>query len=358
MIDVVREWVLSTLQSPVAGWGLAIFLICAYAIKRVSETVSALQIIKSRILIPFANKFKFKKLEKAAIKSDIEGNLNKAVKDIENELPQSWIEPLSIKWVDSEDKNEFMKDNQAVIRLKPLEAEVSNFSRAVYFYFKNSFFPYTRSALPKSHFEAATLQFSRRVIRQSKSEALSEFEEAILEPTIRRMNNVANYLERLESIDERGLFTGVFLREVHEIASKARFTTQRKNLGSEFTRVLRHLEEFLQEYHSKERVTDYKWNRQGPVCSYGLILVAQSNKAAQGLINGYVHRAQDRANDKIDHLYVFGAEEERKFTKEVINSIVGKVPQYELTEVFDLHRDYRGKPGGTGALFVISDSQN
>ena len=127
-----------------------------------------------------------------------------------------------------------------------------------------------------------------------------------------------------------------------------------KDIGTEFSEVLKHLEDFLEQFDSEEHiVADSSWVRKGAINSYGLLLVAHPIKAADGTTKAYINRAKERAEKKIHHLYVFGTQEEAAFVKKVIKGIQEVVDDYELQEEFTLHRDYRGDKGGHGALFAL-----
>ena len=339
-------------QHPLWGWWVSLVILFGIVIVWLSNTVSAWQVVKSNILIPLANLFKFKILVRAAIKSDVEGRINQVVDQISMELPKGWATPLSIKWVQNESKDTFFKDNKIVLRIKPLNREDKNFANALYLYIKSSFFPSTKSVLKKAHYEATTLQFCRRIIKQNKPSSNQEFEDDVMEPLVNKNNIILKYLDRLDGIDDRGLFTGIFIREIHAIAKKIKFKANRSDIGSEFTNVLIHLESFLDEL-SKGDVKESHWYRQGSVDSYGLLLVAHPVKAASGSTQGYINRAKKCAESKINHLYVFGTKGESGFVKEVVRAISIKVFEYELIEEFKLHKDYRGEKGGHGAMFRL-----
>ena len=94
------------------------------------------------------------------------------------------------------------------------------------------------------------------------------------------------------------------------------------------------------------------WYRVGPATSYAFLLVARPDH--QGA-RPYINRAQDRLTQNIERLYVMGAKEQEPFARYVISEIA-KLPNYQLVEIFNVNKDYRGSQGGVGALFVISQT--
>jgi hypothetical protein len=340
---------------PLLGWAVSFLIIVVLVLSHLSNTIDSLQSIKSKLLIPLANKLKHKKLVKAAIKSDVESGINTVIDDINQEMPKGWVKPLKISWVRKESRETFINEGNIVIKVEPLDKEDRNFVNALYFYSKNCFFPTTKSVIEETQYEATVMQFCRRIVHQSKPSYESAFNDDILEPAILKRKKIPEYMERLEVIDQRGFFTGVFIREVHNIAKLVRFSSKRSSMGSEFSEVLKHLEEFLGELVSPEvnSISDGKWDRQGSIASYGLILVAHPSKAASGAIKGYINRVKERSNKNIEHLYVFGATSESEFVKEVVEEIKKDAFGYKLIEEFSLNKDYRGEKGGRGALFIL-----
>ena len=128
----------------------------------------------------------------------------------------------------------------------------------------------------------------------------------------------------------------------------------RAQMGQELNEVLKHLEEFVRKYQESAaqrtpRIDEHLWTRQGAVSTYGLLLVAHPLKA-QGGIGQYVTRAQNRFNENVTRLYVLGAGNENRFAEQVITAIKNQTG-YTLVERFELYKDYRGEPGGVGAVF-------
>jgi hypothetical protein len=89
------------------------------------------------------------------------------------------------------------------------------------------------------------------------------------------------------------------------------------------------------------------WYRKGEANSYGFLLVAQPFHFS---INPYLKRAREHYSNGIERLYVMGANQEKRFVKRVIKRIVNET-SYNLLELFELHKDYRGESGGIGAMF-------
>ena len=347
---------------PLLGWIIAFGILLLFVFSSVADLIPKLGVIKADLLLPIAKRFRFHKLVKAATKADIQNNVNAVVRRLSHELPKDWIRDMAIKWVELEGKDDLFNDDEAVIRMRPLENQDLNFLTATYYFFKKSFFPKTRDVIPQTYRDASVLFTTRRVVDEQKDKLKTLYEDKLLEPAIEKDKKIITVLEKYGEIDDHGFFTGTFLREIHAVASEARFNKLRFQMSKETHDILAHIEEFMGHYKSKLadknfEMPDKLWSRIGPVTHYGFLLVAHPIKAAFGA-DAYINRVKEKLVEGVDRLYVFGTAQEREFAIMVINSICGQVPKYKLVERFLPSKDYRGEIGGVGALFIKRDNSS
>ena len=310
--------------------------------------ISKLTNLKSVILGFVSQRIKHKKLEKLAIKSKIEDAINDTVSDLIDELPKGWINKVSIVWV-REKSASTIEDNEIILRIKPLESQDFNLVNGVYFFFTQSLFPTTKEVIPNNIQKAAALQFSKRTISNKHPYLIPKFEQEILDEEVLIDSTILNYYSNYDQLDYQGYFSGVLLREVSDVAKKSRYTQIRNQMEEEIESILDHLIDFQNQYGTFHD----DWCRFGPVNSYALMLVA---KPSHKSVSPYVTRAKERINQGIDRLYVLGCNQERRFVRKVIDSIM-KIPEYKLVEMYSLHRDYRGEDNGIGALLINTNKQ-
>ncbi len=325
------------------------------------NTIPNIEIFKSKIYLPLVKKRAFKRLTKQAIKADIRGNVNSAVLKLKNEFPSGWLKPMEIEWVQYGDRKDFLNDNEIVIRIRPLEDQKINFINALYCFLKKSFFPKNKKVIPESYLEASVLFTSNKILKNQKPELIDLFNDYVLEPEVDKNEKILRILERYNKIDERGFFSGTFIREVHAVASEVKLTSLRNKMRQEVNEIIKHIEDFIKHYDEGLKQSKWRntipaemWSRLGPVTNYGFLLIAMPIKASQGskAIQGFVNRAKKDLKINVKRLYVFGTDSEKHFAKRVIHTISREVPEYKLIEEFNLSNDYRGNPGGIGALFV------
>ena len=328
-------------------------------IKLLFELIPQLGRLKSDFWRWIAGKWKGRKLIKNAIASDIETHVNEVVADLQNELPTGWIKRASIKWI-TEIKDSDLEEGEMILRIRPLENQDQNFLSGVYAFFTRALFPRTKEVIPANARKAAVLRIAYRTITEKKPFLKQSFEDSFLETAVRDDPSVATYLGRYDRLDQKGFFTGSFLREIHEIATRARFHELRGRMNQEIDEILTHIEGFITNlerpigntHAPRATIPPGGWYRVGPATSYAFLLVARPEH--QG-VRPYINRAQERSAQNIERLYVMGAKEQEPFARYVISEIA-KLPNYKLVEIFNVNKDYRGTQGGIGALFVISQT--
>ena len=341
---------------PILWFWIAAALLLIWILKILSDSIPQLEIIKSKIVTPLAQWVRHRLLVKAAIKSDIQGHVNRELQLIKKELPFGWIKEMEINWIANESRDDLLNSGETIIRLRPLADQDRNFVNATHQFLKRSFFPKTGAVIPALHRDASVLYISAKIAKRRGPQAQSAFEDFILEPAIQRTKAIPKIIEAYDEIDRRGFFTGAFLRELHEVAGEVRLTSMRASVGGEATAILKHVRDFIKAFDSDDQIPSAGWYNIGPVSRYGLLLVAHPGKTPDGP-DPYVNRAREKLNQGAKRLYIFGAGQESSFAGSVINAVQIQIPDWKLVEQFETSFDYRGNHGGVGALFVIQSNE-
>jgi len=357
ILDPLGTSVFSFIQNnPFLWFAIAALFVVLFILKALAELIPQIEIFWSKLIRPIAETYKHRSLVKAAAKSDIVGHVNKELVKLRAELPKGWVPDLQVKWVTVENKRKFLDEDEMVLRIRPLENQEKNFVNTTYYFLRKNFFPKTRGIIPRGHQTASVLYVAKKVINNRTPEAISIFEDTILEPAVRADLSIPALFDDYEKLDQRGFYTGTFLRELQEVAKEVRFTTQRRNISQEASSILRHIKDFMGPLGEHRPIPNPMWSQIGPVSSYGLLLVARPESAFRGDVTPFVNRAKERFAQGAQRLYVFGANQEADFVRKVIAAIEQQVPEYYLTETFSLSSDYRGEKQGLGALFINRQS--
>jgi hypothetical protein len=341
-------------SNPFVWFSLFAVLAIGIALNWLANFIPQLDVLKAKVLLPLARKYRQRKLAKSAIKSDIRGHVNREIAKMRAFLPEGWACDIDVNWVESEEPTTFMDDNRIVVRIRPVEDQDKNFVNATYHFLRTSFFPKTQAVVPKPHYEASVLYVCRKVAEGRNGEAKTFFEDHVMEPMIQRHRSIPTHLDDYALLDAKGFFTGTFLRELHLMAIGARFTGARNDMTQETSGMVKHIKEFIEAYEASrsggDDIPTTAWYKEGTVANYALLLVANPVKTEHG-VDAYINRARERFQSGTKRLYVFGANSEKRFADAVIAGIEGTVENIRLVERFQTSFDYRGSVSGVGAVF-------
>jgi len=327
----------------------AITVVLAF-IKLLFEVIPKLNSFRADAYSAISRKIRHKNLEKRAIASDIENVVNNSVAYFRSELPAGWVRRVRIQWVQSESSDD-LEEGELILRMRPLENQDTNLMNGIYYFFTEALFPRVKEVIPRIPRKAAVLQLSRRAILRNHPYVTREFEKGYLDPAIKEEPDTAYYLGRYETLDQRGFFTSVFIREVADLADRVRYSEKRSQITDDLTAILEHIVTFIQS--SPDAPDDDLWYRRSGTSSYGFLLVARPLSRRTEI---YVKRANYHIQNNVSRLYVLGANQEKAFVKRVIKHIANRT-RYTLVELFESNRDYRGEAGGICAIFDLTASQ-
>jgi hypothetical protein len=318
-------------------------------IKLLFDIVPKLNSLKSTVYKFFATRLKHRTLEKRAIASNIEEVVNNSVLFLKNELPKGWINKAKIDWV-REEPPEALEEGELIIRLKPFDDQDQNLMNGIYYFFTKVLFPGIKDVIPALPRRAAVLQLSKRTISKNHPYIMTEFEKRYLDSAISVEEDIAYYLGHYDNMDSRGYFTGVFIREVADMATRLRYSHLRPKITNELREITNHISNFSLDFPHH---TEGQWYRKNDLSSYGFLLVAKPVQWRR--VDTYVNKAHNFANNGIERLYVLGADQEKTFVQSVINAIVNRT-EYHLSDILEQNLDYRGERGGICAIFTLTST--
>lgn len=302
----------------------------------------------------------FKKIKRAAVEFDIVTPLNELINDISNELPNSWVKPVSFKWVRKESKEHFIKDGKIVLRIRPKEHQENNFLTAILYYFKGIIFPGTKDIIPKIIQNSSSLYLAQRTVAKRSEKLEDIFEEEYLNPTIKKNAEISEYIEKFQQLDCGGLYTSTYFREMQEFAKISRLTEMRDKIIDESDEIIDHCLAFInhirlpKKQKKKLRESDFDtekiFTHSGRAFKFSFLAVARPHHFGA---SDYIYRVEKKIENGADRIYVVGAGNEVTFTNDVIDTLQEKVKGIKLIHRFNQYRDYRGDYGGIGAVFAV-----
>jgi small subunit ribosomal protein S1 len=162
----------------------------------------------------------FKFLRKKAIRFQIEGPLTKALKRISKELPEMDIPDLKINWVNSDNIQTKLKEGKAIIKLKYDNDNSRNVIKATSIYVKDAFLVNSKPYLSENFVKAIDLTVTKKILLNSDIKNKGNIIPIFINENKNENNEVFEKCEKLEEIDDNGLFTRVILRELNALGEK------------------------------------------------------------------------------------------------------------------------------------------
>lgn len=124
---------------------------------------------------------------------------------------------MEIRWRNKSDVKSFLlKNAKVIIVMRDSEDHVENFTKAIEAYVEKSLIPRTRKYIPREVMLAVELTIAKKIITIEYDSALGYFDENVYKPAINTNQNLNIFTEALSTLDFRGLFTRVFLRELYD----------------------------------------------------------------------------------------------------------------------------------------------
>jgi len=222
-----------------------------------------------------------KRAEKTATAMAIQGKIDSFVKAIDTEVGGLLPYGIKIKWVSPEiNKEAFIKENKVVIILSYHYNQDENLSKATALYMSKAVIPEARPHIDEKLSSAIDLMMTKKAL-YSFVEARSSFDHYIknvLRPQTASDVTLKEYCESIDTMDERGLFTRILLRELLELGRRRAGTTETGDTVFEANEFVKHLKRIAE----KERGQDVDPNFLRKHIRISVILVARPEKVEYG----------------------------------------------------------------------------
>jgi len=156
---------------------------------------------------------------KKAIKYRIEGPCSRSLKRIVKELPDIEIPELSIDWVKEDNLQTIFEEGKAIVKLKFSNDQTRNVIKATTVYVRDAFLKHSKPYLSEKLKKAIDFSITRKILlnlNKNKKNIVSQF----IEDNTRDIEFMRDICSRIEEIDDNGLFTRIFIRELDYFGTK------------------------------------------------------------------------------------------------------------------------------------------
>jgi hypothetical protein len=153
--------------------------------------------------------------EKSAVALKIQQSLNSAQEEINSEAKGIIPYPAKVEWIE---KPSYLDTNDevVVIRMKEHEENPRNVAYAVIDYITKGMIPYSRPYIEKPIQTAIDSTMVKKILLERDKGSLDYFLTNVLNKALGE-EGVQHYMNVMNNLDERGLFTRVYLEEVKEL---------------------------------------------------------------------------------------------------------------------------------------------
>ncbi|QDH80251.1 hypothetical protein FKX85_14875 [Echinicola soli] len=197
------------------GFSSALVIIVVLVITIAATKPENFKILFGYLWHLIAGPFSF--FRKKAIRFQIEGPLTKALKRISKELPEMDIPDLKINWISSDNLQTKLKEGKAIIKLKYDNDNSRNIIKATSIYVKDAFLINSKPYLSTDFVKAIDLTVTKKILLNANIKNKGNIIPLFINENKTESNEIFEKCEKLEEIDDNGLFTRVILRELNNL---------------------------------------------------------------------------------------------------------------------------------------------
>lgn len=258
-------------------------------------------------LIPFAISYKKRQI----IEKEIHGFISEEIDSINKEAYGCPILPKGIKveWTLKKEEEVIIEENEVVIRLGSRIEACENFVDALTLYLSASFMPNARIYLDEALYNACKFQTAISMLKKRKDEYYRVFMNKYYKPSLEKYKGILNYSEKLESIENSGLFISCLLpifsfyidRWIFLRKAPSPKIQQEIDALLDFIHNIATKEEYKKEVGEKPPI-DY----QGTYFKVSIIPVAREELSTQLDYRPHVEKAKQKLRYSADILFIMG----------------------------------------------------
>lgn len=174
-------------------------------------------------------------LKRTVIQNEVEGNINRAVKEFGCEGSRLLPHPASVVWVSPDElsPDSFFRDGRIIIKLDYSENPHRNIVEGGMLYCKAGLVPETRCYLSDQFRRGLDLVFVKAVLeRNDLREGLLYFSQEVEQRELAEAPGIKKHYDRFYDLHERGYFTRILMPELRDYAGRVHLAdTQRQHHG-------------------------------------------------------------------------------------------------------------------------------
>lgn len=336
------------LLEPLGFGGIILFILVIHVYIAVTKPEN-FKIIYGAIFHLFA--FPFKGIRKKAIRYQIEGPCSKALRKFSSEFPDLDVPDLKVSWVNEENLKTKLLEGKAIIKLKFDNDNTRNIVKATTIYVKDAFLIHAKNYISPSFRNALDFSVTKKILLQIADKNKAQLITHFIDENSSHEPDVFEKCERIEEIDDNGLFTRILLRELNSFGNNLLGRTQKTeyaNEAEEFLKFIRNIA--TRDFDDDTPLTFPKTN-----INIGVVLVAKSETYHNYGVAPYLRRIKLGLTQGIKTFYLLARSEKVEILKSVANDLIQSGDFYLVNQAKE-YKDYKGREAICYCLEVNQDS--
>ncbi|MBU3918842.1 hypothetical protein KKC63_02980 [Patescibacteria group bacterium] len=253
------------------------------------------------------------------VKTHLEGTLGKRIERINKEAKELQADRLKIVFVQNKTREAILKEKTLIIRLQRKENHSENLANIAMIYVENFLYSKLELHLDHEQKEGINLYTAKSLLMESGDSALQFFHKNYYLPAARDSEKIQEYCEKLEKIDNCGLFYSVFVQEMVFLGNKVYFKRKPEGINQEIGKFVNFLESFSKRDRGE---IDIDKTFSGTNIKMGFVLVALREKHELGIPDNYIGYIKNSLLPQgIESYYILGWGSNIGFTHRVADAI-------------------------------------
>ena len=326
-----------------AGIGVGIFFWIAKNPDKVERIVYLLLRLLS--LIPIGQR----RLSHPRLATSLQTTINPALESLNSGAFRLLPYGMKIEWAKTgQDAQTFLRDGQVICRIHPNVDDDHNIVVSTMAYLKRGLIPQARHYVDPTLMQATDYSVAKNIFKLAKRDSASEFLiQNLLLPEANKNPQLTDSTA-LDTINDAGFFTPVFLVQLHSLGRKLFPTTPNKRVAQE----IRNFFQFLQDIASKKRgeIVDLDFVHSN--IRVKVMLVARSETKERG-IQDFIRRIKRAQSDGLDYIYINAWGEDNITFAEIIAKNQQKAGLLVILAQYHYERSFTEGPS-TPAIFIVA----
>jgi len=233
--------------------------------------------------------------------TSLQTTINPALQSINTSAFRVLPHTMKIEWAKKgQDAQTFLRDGQVIVVMHPSVDNDHNIAVSTVNYLKKGLLPQARHYVDPTLMQAADYTVAKQIFKLAKRDSVSEYLiQNLLLPEAKTNPQLTTDSATLDTISDAGLFSPVFLVQLHSLGKRLFPATPDKRVAQE----IRNFLHFLEDIASKKRgeIVDLDFARSH--IRVKVMLVAREETKQRGT-QDFVRRIKQAQSDGLDYIYI------------------------------------------------------